>query len=529
MKHRFRRTLPWVLLGILMLGGALRTAFLTSRSLWFDEAFSWRLIQYFPTHEFFSRAAADVHPILYYVLLWLWMLPMRATDPEATLFWMRAFSLTFGVLTIGTMAFAGRVLFRSRWVGFAAGLLTAVNAFQLQYAWEARMYTLGTALLPLALVGLVRTFEARTVSAAWRSGIGMGMSLGALLHVHYYALFSWFAVGATKLAYIVTRMRHGVRATLRSSHIIAAEVGFWLSVLLFLPQVTTFLSQAQRVDASYWIPQLTEWSVPTTIARLFWGGVADIPHGWAILATAVSLLCILVALVRGRSFSDLLAAMIFAVPIVLSVVVSSRTNLFVDRYFLFASLGLILLVARTLSFFPRRVRMGLLALCVGISVVSVLQFWQQLDFPAHPGARAAAAFITERADPRDPVLVSSPFAYFPLSFHLGCDGRGQQCPRGRSVRLYTETGELAHFAGAPILTPEEIVRPKIFKTHPTSPTGASRDKQLKTRLWVVDTTGFGGSFLDVPSRYRLVSESRFTELFTYQGDMIVREYALSSP
>lgn len=514
-RRRFNQAFPWILGGILVLGGVLRVAFLTSRSLWFDEAFSWRLMAYFPSQEFFARAAADVHPVLYYILLSVWTLPIRNADPETTLLWIRAFSVFFGVLTIATMMLAGRMLFRSRWVGIAAGLLTAVNAFQLQYAWEARMYTLGTALLPLALAALVRVVDARTRGATWRAGLGMGLSLGVLLHVHYYALFSWFAVGAAKLAYFATRMRHGTRAVLRSSNFHAAEVGFWLSALLFLSQLSTFLTQAQRVEESFWIPRLTEWSIPNTFARLFWGGTQDIPHVWAVLATAAAAFFVVVPLLRGRSFGDLLAAMSFAVPLLLSVLTSLRASVFLDRYFLFASLGLLLLIARTLSFLPRHIRTIALLCCVGAGIFSVTQFWQQLDFSAHPGARAAAAFIAEHADPREPVLVSSPFAYFPFSFHIGCNTHGQQCPRGRFVRLHSETGELAHFAGAPILTQEEIVGSEIFTTH---------NSKLMTRLWVVDTTGFGGAALELPKRFDLVAEKKFSELFPYQGDVIVREY-----
>lgn len=532
-RRRFRHAFPWILLGILVLGVVLRVTFLTSRSLWFDEAFSWRLMEYFPSQEFFSRAAADVHPVLYYMLLWFWMLPLRSIHPETTLLGLRAFSVLFGALTIVTMMLAGRVMFRSRWVGVAAGLLTAVNAFQLQYAWEARMYTLGTALLPLALAALVRVADARTRGATWRAGVGMGLGLGALLHVHYYALFSWFALGVAKLAYFVTRMwsaaarakprtdpgsgagRWGVWSVLRSPNFHAAEIGFWLSVLLFLPQLPTFLAQTQRVEESFWIPRLMEWSIPNTFARLFWGGTQDIPHVWAVLATGAAIFFVVVPLLRGRSFGDLLAAMSFVVPLALSVLASFRTSVFLDRYFLFASLGLLLLVARTFSFLPLRVRTIVLLCGVGVGLFSVMQFWQQLDFPAHPGARAAAVFITERADPRDPVLVSSSFAYFPLSFHLGCNSRGQQCSHERSVRLYSETGELAHFAGAPILFTGEVIGPEALTTH---------NSKSGTRMWVVDTTGFGGSFLELPLRFDLVAEKKFSELFPYQGDMIIREY-----
>lgn len=529
-RGRKRRTLqrlfPWAAAGLCLLGLAMRLPYLMARSLWFDEAFSWRLIQ-FPLGDFLERAAADVHPILYYVLLRFWMLPAQAAGPEGTLFWMRFLSVLLGAATVASMVIAGRVLFRSRWAGGVAGLLTAVSAFQVQYAWEARMYTLGTALLPLALLGLVRTVKARSASLAWRSALRFGVSLGALLHVHYYALFSWVAVGLAKLVYFVRTAvfptseverrnlggwRQRILAVLRSPNFRAAEVGFWLSAALFLPWLPVFLSQTARVAEVFWIPRLGAWSVPSTIARLFWGGVADIPHAWAIAASAFAAALVIIPLARGRSFGDLIAATSFVGPLVLAVLVSlSPRSVYLDRYFLFASLGLILLAVRTLSFLPRTIRLGVLGLATVLCLVSVVQFWRQLDFEGHQGARAAAAFLQQNAQAGDSVVVSSSFVYFPMAFHLGCQRPGTRCQNDLVVRLYSETGELAHFSGGPILVPTDVIGPEVFAN-------------AGGRLWVIDTTGFGGSRLAVPSPYQLEREERFPELFTYQGDIIVREY-----
>src|SRR3989338_11107154 len=66
-----RRQTAGLLGVIVLLGVALRSYHLGARGLWFDEAFSWRLIQ-FPLPELPTRAAADVHPPLYYILLKLW-------------------------------------------------------------------------------------------------------------------------------------------------------------------------------------------------------------------------------------------------------------------------------------------------------------------------------------------------------------------------------------------------------------------------------------------------------------------------
>lgn len=511
-KNRF----PWAIVILAAVGLAVRLPYVASRSLWFDEAFSWRLIQ-FPFGEFLGRAAADVHPILYYVVLWLWMLPARTFGPEGTLVWMRLLSVFLGATTVAAMVVAGRVLFRSYWIGVVAGLFTAVSAFQVQYAWEARMYTLGTALLPLAMASLARVVTARPAQRAWRTGLGFGLALALLLHVHYYALFSWVALGGAKLLYFFRRMLRDVSAVISSVNFRAAEVGFWMSGVFFLPWLPVFLAQAERVEAAFWIPRFRPLSIPITLARLFWGGVRDVPPWWAALAAVAALGLVLLPLVRGRSFGDVIAAMSFAIPLLLSAVVSFRTSVFLDRYFLFASLGLILLLARTVSFLPRRTATAAAVFLAVLGMVSVARFWVSLDAAEKPGARAAARLLATEASLGEPIVVSSPFVYVPIAFHVGCVAPGHLCRGGHTVRLYSETRELAHFAGGPILTVADIVGPGVFRS--TAP----------ERLWVVDTTGFGGSSLAVPAPYALVREDRFPEFYAYQGEIIVRAYSRLSP
>ena len=59
-------------LAIIVAGGvALRMYGLYGRSMWFDEGFSWRTIQ-FPVSEMIERIGRDNHPPLYFILLKLW-------------------------------------------------------------------------------------------------------------------------------------------------------------------------------------------------------------------------------------------------------------------------------------------------------------------------------------------------------------------------------------------------------------------------------------------------------------------------
>jgi mannosyltransferase len=164
-----RRSALALLALIVIAGLALRTYRLTDRSIWFDEAWSWRLAQ-FPLPEMLTRIGHDVHPPLYYLLLKAWMCCCGASLRA-----LRSLSVLLGGVTlVGVYLFAvaafsddGKALSKGRGIGLLAAALVAVSVFQVRYAWEARMYTLGTALAALSSWALFRALHATRHPRRW--------------------------------------------------------------------------------------------------------------------------------------------------------------------------------------------------------------------------------------------------------------------------------------------------------------------------------------------------------------------------
>lgn len=510
------------LLGLILVAAFfIRLNHLADRSLWFDEAFSWRLIQ-FPFFEFLSRAASDVHPILYYLLLGLWCAPLYLLKLSISLFWLRFFSVILSVGTVAGIYFAGKILFQSKWISITAALLLAVSAFQIQYAWEARMYALGTLLLCLCFAFLFKTIQAKTNKIAWRNGIIFGLLTGALFHVHY---FMFFSIAAIFLFVFIHSLLEIIKpSSLRKKTIFPLIASLFLAMAIFTPWFPAFLKQRAQVQQSYWIPPMDNWSIPNTMSRLLLGGVNDFSHRTSLVCSALVILVLLAPLIWGKKKSDLLLVLSFVVPFAGSWWLSRGTSIYQDRYFVFASIALILLVARCISFFPARFyfRSILVILLACYGFYNVTQFWSSLHFQDHPGTIAAAKYIEENAKKNEPILVSSSFIYFPIAFHLTsgvrfgiADNPSVSDANIPAPKLYSESGELSHFGGGPILTKEDLAGPEIFQENPAV-------------VWAVDTTGFGGSKLDVPPNYKLTTEKSFSELFGYQGDVIVNKYTKAS-
>jgi mannosyltransferase len=120
--------------------GALDWLFIGRKSFWEDEGSSWAF-----SHGSLSDLAhailhVDPNMTLYYALLHLWL---RVGDSESTI---RSLSAIFAALTVPLVYLLGVRLF-GKAAGAVAAIAFAVNAFVVEYAQEARSYSLVTFLV----------------------------------------------------------------------------------------------------------------------------------------------------------------------------------------------------------------------------------------------------------------------------------------------------------------------------------------------------------------------------------------------
>lgn len=498
-----KRIAPFVVLAIALGAAAIRSYMLTARSLWFDEAFSWRLIQ-FPISEMISRAAADVHPPLYYLILKGWSLIFGSSIAA-----LRSLSVVAAAGTIAAAYGFTASAARSRAAGLLAALLLAVSAWQIQFAWEARMYTLGSLLAILSAWTLLQAMRAQPQRVAWWALYAV--LTAAFAYIHYYAFFSI----AAHAVFVAGSLLVSARAR-RWWYALLAALG---ALTLYLPWLPIFWQQNKQVQDSYWIGSLGGWSIPDTFYRMFIPTAAIPRHdglGWIILALLpmIGTLVMWALLVKRRSRPPLpndsrwLIFLLGVVPFILSITLSLISqSLYQDRFFVFAHLYILIALAALLSAMPwPTVRRVSSATAVIFLAATALLFWLELDLVNKPGARAATQFIFENRQSSEPILVSSPFIYFSVLHYAQEEWHASPPPR-----LYSATGQLAHFAGGPILTPADLAGPDLFSTP-------------SKRLWIVDTTGFGGVPLVPPAAWRPAQRQIFREVFPHQGVITATAY-----
>lgn len=149
---RRRVFLTWTATLVLLVATTLRFYRLTAQSFWADEGNSISLAQ--RSLVLVTRGAAhDIHPPLYYYLLWGWIRIFG--DGE---FAVRALSAVLGVALVYVTWLLGCRL-SGRRVGLLASFLAAISPYQVYYSQEARMYVLAALLGALSVYLFVRLLE----------------------------------------------------------------------------------------------------------------------------------------------------------------------------------------------------------------------------------------------------------------------------------------------------------------------------------------------------------------------------------
>lgn len=485
------------LLSILALGFLLRIYHNTAIALWHDEAFSGLYTRDYGWREMMHRIALDVHPPLYYIVLKLW-----SAIFGHSLFSLRALSILFGVLTIWLgYLFVKKVFGNEKFALFTA-LLLAINPFQIQYSLEARMYTLGTFLALLSSYLLVKALE-NNQRKYW---IWYGIAAVGCLYTHYFLFFT-VAAQIVYLGYILFKSEGFSIALIKSKKFVNAAIAGIVMIILYLPWLPNFIVQNQRVQQAYWIPPMNRWSIPSTIWKMTFGS-QDAKHFTLLVATLVALGVVYFFYKKNQETPRYLVLLGLFVPFVGSILISLRTAIFLERYFVFAGLFYIISIAVFILQIPRfPVRRSLATILVIVSLVMFFKNWRDLDISKKPGMAAAARMLNEQSAKKDKIYVGSSFVYFTFKYYN---------QTGTKPLLYSSgpLRTIPHFSGTALLNDDDLIL------------DFTKEKKNET-VWLIWTTGFGSTKPNVPGNWRIASENSFEDAPAFKGQIIVTRYHIN--
>jgi len=172
---------PFVVVCIAILVSAwCKISALGSRELWLDETFS----AYVANSRFgdlIRQVTGDVHPPLYYMLLWLWV---RVTGDAQTQ--LRMFGVVLSIFSAVAMYVLARKLLGATFGAFATALF-AFSPMLFVYSLEVRMYMLSILVL-VCLLPVHWKLAVEHSKAIWHV-FAYGVLAALLFYVHYIGVF----------------------------------------------------------------------------------------------------------------------------------------------------------------------------------------------------------------------------------------------------------------------------------------------------------------------------------------------------
>jgi 4-amino-4-deoxy-L-arabinose transferase-like glycosyltransferase len=399
------------LAAILLLALVLRLINLGSRNLWYDEAFavlyaekSFSAILY-GTITPVEGAAADVHPLLYYFFLHLWMGLFGQSS-----FIVRMPSVIFGLASIVLAFSIGQHLFDPG-AGLLAAAITAIAPFHINYSQENRMYSLLCFLSLLTVYFFVRCWQ--------RNGYGnwLGFILAATLSLYTHNL-AFLVILALDLFVLLTQ-RWRLLKPLIISHLAFG--------LLFLPWFTIVFSQFGKVRQAYWVPRPGLMELVQTLISFHFDLLPTMPLGLVSILLFLSLLILVLILyrvvrVRGRDRQTkegiYLLLILALAPVVVAFLISQFQSIYIIRGLLPAAAAYYILVAKILAEaqLPKRVAWLLFSPVVVLLVISLAYHYTYAQFPRPPFDRAVA-YLRENYQLSDAIVHDNKLTFFPCHYY----------------------------------------------------------------------------------------------------------------
>jgi len=400
--------LVW-LTAILMLGWALRTHDLETRSLWEDEGWTMLLSAGPGLDDVVRTLAHDQHPPLYFMLLRLW----RTLAGESE-FAGRYLGVLAGVVAVAGIYQLGRALF-SPLAGLLAALVLALADLPIDLAQEVRHYSLLLAFVVLSSAAYARWWR----HPARGNRAGYVLASLAMLYTHYLGVY----ILAVQALHLLVARRPWRRLAEGALLIGAVGLGFvpWLPVMIDQNRV--------RWDN----PLYYQNSLPNSPETFRLVRTTLLGHHYAILGSLILLGLVWLSwprddptsrpVVRLRPFWPVLFPVLQIVVIAgLIVAINERRQFLTVRNFLIITPALAVLAGHGLANLPRLARTFTVALVMIVALTTV-------DARRHyPDWRAIVGNVSAHYVADEPVLMDVWVGDFPARYYLDRQ-LGPQTPR----------------------------------------------------------------------------------------------------
>ncbi|MDQ3438964.1 MAG: glycosyltransferase family 39 protein, partial [Planctomycetota bacterium] len=350
------------------------------QSLWFDEAATVRIVrQDFGTMMSSIKDDERIPPLHYWILHG----------------WVRVFghaewSVRFPSALAGMGAVWVLYLLTKRLFGvgaaLVAALLLAVAPYQIQYAQEARSYSLMVLTSLLSCWLFVRLLDKDRPKP--RLEAGYVLAGAAAIYSHLYAIFTLLAQAVT----YALEWTRSEKSLLGMRRWVVMQIAI---TALFLPWLPTAIRWARSVGSGFWVRPMTHYDL--------WAAYVAYAGGSSVMLILLLMLVLVGVIAQRRNVRGLSLMLALAtLPVVVPTVVSILTKpTFTPRYGIVAPAALFALAGCGVIALRHRVTQ------LGAAIVlAALSLYAIPDIARKPDWRGTVAYVESVARPKDYIVMT---------------------------------------------------------------------------------------------------------------------------
>jgi 4-amino-4-deoxy-L-arabinose transferase-like glycosyltransferase len=398
------RTFNAKVAAILVLAFCVRLLGIASRPIWYDEAFAILFSEkglsamLYGTLAPTGAGSADIHPLGYYTLLWLWM-KLFGESLVAT----RLLSIMAGIISVYLIYLIALEMLSDVKAARLSMLFAALAPFQIHYSQEIRMYSF----LAMWLLLATYTYQRGSKSGNWRWWALFSIAAAMAQYTHNLAAFYLVALA---LLPILQKDWKTLRAVTLSG------IG---ALILYSPWAIQLPAQFSKIQSAYWVERPDISKLFTLI--LVYITNTPLPVHLIAGALAVALIIVIIGLIQTLRFTrpaaekdGLWLLYLSFGPSLFLILFSQWRAVYIERALLPSGaifcIWLAWVITKTnLTNVARYSLLGLLAIS---SVLGLYQHVTYRDFPYGPFKELDAS-LRERSEPQDVIVHSNKLSMLP--------------------------------------------------------------------------------------------------------------------
>jgi len=265
----------------LVLALCIRLLGIASRPIWYDEAFAILFSEkglgpmLYGTLAPAGAGSADIHPLGYYTLLWLWMKVFGESLAAA-----RLLSILAGLISVYLVYLIALETSSDTKTAWLSMLFAALAPFQVHYAQEIRMYSF----LAMWLLLATYSYQRGSKTGNWKWWLLFSISAGLAQYTHNLAAFHLIV-----LWFLPVFQRNW--RTLRA--VTLAGLG---ALIFYAPWAIQLPAQFSKVASTYWVER-------PDIAKLFtlllvYITNTPLPANWVAWALTIALIVTAIGVIQ---------------------------------------------------------------------------------------------------------------------------------------------------------------------------------------------------------------------------------------